>query len=178
MPSADGETVQVAAVGAEGIVTPTVLSEPVARYEAIVALASDVLRIDADRLRRLSERSPSLQRLLLEQTQALLVQVSHAAACHRFHTVGQRLARLLLTLRDRAERDGLEVTHDFLARLLGTPRSGVSMAIGAFERSDVVRCRRGRLTILRPRAIEQQACDCYQLLREEFLAKPVTPMKP
>lgn len=167
MPTAEGETVQVAAVGAEGIVTPTVFDEPCARYEGVVALPSDVLRIDVERLRRFSERSATLQRAFLNQTRALLVQVSHAAACHRFHTVEQRLVRLLLELRDRSERDTLEVTHDFLARLLGTPRSAVSMVMGGLERSGVIGCRRGRFTLLQRRALEPRACECYQSLRSE-----------
>jgi len=162
MPSSEGETVQVAAVGVEGIVTPTVVDDPAARYEAVVALPCEVVRIDAERLRRLSERSPGLQRAFVQQMRALLVQVSHTAACLRFHTMEQRLARLLLELRDSTDRDALELTHDFLARLLGTPRSGVSMAIGSFERSGVVRSRRGRLTLLHRRALEPRACECYQ----------------
>lgn len=62
--------------------------------------------------------------------QAFLVQVSQTAACNRLHAVEQRLARWLLMCHDRTDSSEIELTHEFLAIMLATPRPAITRAVG------------------------------------------------
>jgi CRP-like cAMP-binding protein len=63
--------------------------------------------------------------------QGFLVQSAQTAACNRLHNIEERLARWLLSCRDRLESDQLRLTHDFLGQMLGAPRTTVTLAAGA-----------------------------------------------
>ena len=59
-------------------------------------------------------------------THALLTQVSQSASCLRFHTTEDRLARRLLTTRDRARSDTLQLTQAFLSQTIEAPRTSAT----------------------------------------------------
>ena len=62
------------------------------------------------------------------------MQVAQTAACNRLHDIKQRLARWLLMTQDRVDPGSLPITHDFLATMLGTDRSTVSLAAGVLQK--------------------------------------------
>jgi CRP-like cAMP-binding protein len=91
--------------------------------------------------------------------------VSQSAACNQLHTLDERCARWLLMTHDRVEGDQFELTHDFLALMLGVRRAGVTVAMGALQGEGLVRYTRGRITIVdRPR-LEEVSCGCYHVTR-------------
>jgi CRP-like cAMP-binding protein len=83
------------------------------------------------------------------------------------HDVEQRCARWILTARDRAGVDAFSLTHEFLAMMLSVRRAGVTMAAGALERAGFIKNRRGHVTILDSEGLEEVACECHKLIREE-----------
>ena len=65
---------------------------------------------------------------LLAYTNSFLFQSSQAAACNALHNVEQRSARWLLMVADQIGADEFELTHEFLAQMLGVRRAGVTEA--------------------------------------------------
>lgn len=169
-----GETVEVAMVGFEGMVGVTaVLRVGVTPYRCMVQIPGDALRVRADALRAQCAGGGRLQELLLRYTYALLAQVSQSAVCNRFHTVEARFGRWLLMLRNRVRSDTFHLTQEFIAHMLGTPRTVVTAAANRMQDAGFIRYKRGRITILDRPGLESAACECYEaVLREltDFLA--------
>ena len=97
-----------------------------------------------------------------------MTQVAQTAACNRFHVVTQRLARWLLMTRDRVHANEFILTQEFLARMLGVRRVGVTQAASALQKLKVIRYTRGNITIIDPRGLETAACGCYETVKDLY----------
>ena len=69
---------------------------------------------------------------------------------------------------DRISSKSLPLTHEFLALMLGTRRSSVSLAAGVLQDAGVINYSRGNVVILSRPALERAACECYQLIRQHI----------
>ncbi len=69
-----------------------------------------------------------------------MVQAAQTAVRNRLHNIEERLARWLLSCRDRLDSDQLRLTQGFLGQMPGAPRTTVTLAAGRL-------CERGSLTI-------------------------------
>jgi CRP-like cAMP-binding protein len=168
-PLRDGAVVELALVGREGFVgMPVLLGGRTSSVEAIVQAPGRALRLRATVLREEVEHSPALFAVLQRHVLALHRQVSQAAACYGRHTVQERLARWLLSARDRIESDELPLSHEFLAEMLGMRRASVTVAIGALRTAGLIRNTPGRITILDADKLETASCECYRAVREEY----------
>jgi hypothetical protein len=63
--------------------------------------------------------------------------------------------------RDRAKRDGFQITHEFLAGMLGVSRVGVTKSAALMQRLQLIGYRRGRMTILDLNGLEEISCGCF-----------------
>jgi CRP-like cAMP-binding protein len=104
------------------------------------------------------------------QTQALIL--GQLVACNRLHEVEERLARWLLMLQDRIQEDVLLITQEFLAEMLGSRRTTVTLAAGALQRIGLIEYQRGRVHILDRQRLESAACECYPVIRKLSNALP------
>ena len=166
----DGSTTEIGIVGNEGMVGLSALlggNRTVSR--SIVQVSGSALQISADILRKEFYRSKKLHELTLLYTQALLTHVSQSAACNRQHHIEERLARWLLSVHDCILQDELPLTQEFIANMLGTRRSGVTVAAGRFQNAGIINYSRGKITILDRQALEAASCECYRLVQSEFL---------
>ena len=77
---------------------------------------------------------PSFRGLMFAYVQAFLEQVLVSVACNGTHSLKQRLARWLLTMRDRSDDDTLQITQNLLAEMLGVQRPTITNAAQALER--------------------------------------------
>jgi CRP-like cAMP-binding protein len=101
-----------------------------------------------------------------------MIDCMQVSACHRLHPIEARMARCLLTTRDRVESDEFPCTHELLAGLLGASRPKVSLALEALQVAGSAVHRRGVIRILDPAALEAMTCGCYRTIREAFDAGP------
>ncbi len=94
------------------------------------------------------------------------MQVSQTAACNRLHEIEQRLARWLLMAEDSAAAPTLNITHDFLATMLGTDRPSVTLAAGLLQKAGLIEYGRGSVRITNRSQLESFACECYAVIRD------------
>lgn len=161
-------TVEVGLIGNEGLVGVQILmGAKQSTSQALILTEGKALRLQAAIVKKEAKRSSRMRELMLAYANALLTQSAQLAACHRYHTPQQRLARLLLMIDDRLKTAELRVTQDLLARLLGTRRATVTQAANQLHDSQLIESRRGRIKILdRPR-LESVACSCYMIIAHQ-----------
>lgn len=166
----DGSTTEIGLVGNEGAIgLPAILGGNSTTSRAIVQISGTALQISADIIRQEFLRGNRLQQIFLLYFQALLTQVSQSAACNRQHNIEERLARWLLSVHDCILQDELPLTQEFIANMLGTRRSGVTVAAGILQQAGIISYSRGKIKILQHEALEEAACECYRLVQNEFL---------
>jgi CRP-like cAMP-binding protein len=166
----DGSTTEIGLIGNEGMIgLSAILGGSSTISRTIVQVSGTALEVSAEIIRQEFQRGEKLHRLLLLYTQALLTQVSQSAACNRQHNIEARLARWLLSVQDCILQNELPLTQEFIANMLGTRRSGVTVAAGLLQQAGIIRYSRGRITILDQQALEDTACECYHLIQNEFL---------
>ena len=165
----DGTETEVATVGREGLVGLSVfLSARTTPRRTVWQLPGTAMRMDAALLRRETRRGGALSDVLHLYAQALFTQFAQLATCGRFHTIKQRCCCWLLMTHDRVEGDEFALTHEFLAQMLGTRRSGVTVIAGALQSAGLIEYRRGHVTIRNRAGLEKAACECYGIVRGEF----------
>lgn len=164
-----GATVEIAMVGNEGMLgLPLVLRARSTPYRTMVQIPGDALRIKADVIRAEFKRGDKLQHLLLSYTHALITQISQSAVCNRFHTMEKRLCRWLLIAHDRVDGDTFHLTQEIISYMMGTPRTGVTMAAGVLQEAGFIRYKRAKITIIDRSGLEQAACECYRIVAENL----------
>jgi hypothetical protein len=164
----DGATAEVALTGNEGVLgTSLFLGGHTATNRAIVGIAGEAQRMDAQILRGQFMRCEAFQRVLLKYTDALIAQISNTAACNRRHTLEKRLCRWLLLLHDRASSDEFVMTQEFIANMLGGRRETVTVAAGHLQDAGLIHYTRGRLRIVDRQGLENYVCECYRNVRSE-----------
>ena len=110
-------------------------------------------------------RGGVFQALVLRYMQAQLVQSAQSAACNAKHNMEQRLARWLLLCSDRAHTETLNLSHEFLADMLGSTRPTVSIAAGSLKEEGLIDYNRGVIRMLDAKRLEGRACECYQVIK-------------
>ena len=123
-------------------------------------------RVPVGALQKVLESTPHLQLLLSRYAVLQGFQVAQTAACNRLHDLEQRLARWLLMTQDRVDSEFLPITHDFLATMLGTNRSSVSLAAGILQRQGSIEYIHGAVKIVNRRTLEDSACECYDMMQQ------------
>ena len=166
----DGSTTEIGLVGNEGMIgVPAILGGKSTTSRSIVQISGLALKIPAEVILQEFERGEKFKQLTLLYIQALLTQVSQSAACNRQHKIEERLARWLLSVQDCVLQNEIPLTQEFIANMLGTRRSGVTVAAGILQQAGIIRYTRGNITILNQDALENISCECYRLVQNEFI---------
>jgi CRP-like cAMP-binding protein len=81
-------------------------------------------------------------------------------ACNARHTIEQRLAKWLLTARDRVG-DDIQITQDIVAMMLGVRRASVVTVLGRFVDEGLVAHGYARVRIVDDERLGVVSCPCY-----------------
>ena len=163
----DGRTVEVGVVGNEGYIGAA-LAVGLSRgsVREIVQIAGNGFRMMGNALERILRSAPQLRVLLNRHTGLQGMQVAQTAACNRLHDIQQRLSRWLLMTQDRVNLATLPITHDFIATMMGTDRSTVSLAAAVLQRKGIIEYVRGAVKIVNRRKLQNCSCECYGVIRQ------------
>jgi len=163
----DGRTVEVGVVGNEGYVGAG-LAAGLNRSSVreVIQIAGDGFRMMGNALQRILRSAPQLQVILNRHTGLQGMQVAQTAACNRLHDIQQRLSRWLLMTQDRVGSACLPITHDFIATMMGTDRSTVSLVASVLQKEGIIDYVRGAVKILNRRKLEKSACECYGVIQQ------------
>ena len=109
----DGSQVEVGTVGREGMTgIPIVMGTDSMPLMAITQIPGSGVRVKAERFQEALKQSEDMYKSFLCYGQAFFVQTAINAGCNRLHKIEGRMARWLLTCRDRTESDELELTQE------------------------------------------------------------------
>ena len=155
-------------VGRDSLIgTSAALDDGPALADAIVVVPGLASVLKTEDLRTATEGNTGLRKLLVRHEQALLVQAQQSAACNASHSVESRLSRLLLRARDLSESEGLPLTQEFLAQMIGVRRNAVSIVAHAFQQAGLVSYSRGHIEIRDIDGLRKTACECYAAVRRQ-----------
>jgi CRP-like cAMP-binding protein len=165
----DGASAEIAVVGNEGILGISLfMGGETTPSRAVVQSAGYAFRLKAELLKNEFGRFGPTMHLLLRYTQALITQMAQTAVCNRHHSIDQQLCRWLLLSLDRLASNELTMTQELIANMLGVRREGVTEAAGKLQDADLIRYRRGKITVLNRPGVEARSCECYQVVKTEF----------
>ena len=166
----NGASAEIAVVGREGIVGIALfMGGDTMPNRAVVQSEGQGYRLPGPLLQREFNRGGAFQHLLLRYTLAMLTQMAQTAVCNRHHTVDQQLCRWLLLSLDRLPTNELSMTQELIANMLGVRREGVTEAAGKLQGAGLIHYNRGRITVLDRPGLEARVCECYEVVRKEFL---------
>jgi len=164
IPTPAGENVEVALVGREGMFgVSRLFGREEGDLEAIAQVAGEAISISADRIS--DEGAVGLRRAVETYSTGLLIELAQTAACNRLHSVEERTARWLLHAADRADTADLQLTHEFLAMMLGVRRASVTVVVGGFESAGLISAGRRRIGVADRARLLGYACTCYEVIR-------------
>lgn len=168
----DGRGIEVATVGNEGMIgLPVFLQGTLtSAHHAFCQIPGEAFRMSARRFGDVLGRTEdgALQGIMRRYTLALMAMISRAVACNALHSVQQRACRWLLQTHDRMGRDEFILTQEFLAQMLAVTRPSVNEVARQLQEEGAIEYTRGHVTVLDRAKLEQQTCECYGVIRNEF----------
>ena len=166
----DARTLAVGIIGPEGLVGIDIfLGGESAPERALVQIGGNALRMKTFNFRLETRFATPLRLLLLRYTQVFLSELRQCAACSRHHSVDQRLARWILTMRDYTPFE-IPASQGVMAAMLGVRRAGISIAAFNFKARGLISYSRGRITVLGRWGLERESCECYHVIKKRYRA--------
>jgi CRP-like cAMP-binding protein len=169
----DGSLVETSTVGVEGMVG----LEAFFGKDSVAAGASmmQVPDTNAEQLsvvafRRELARQGALSDLMGRYAQAAVAYMMQSTACNARHQIQERCCRWLLSAQDRVGRDDFQLSHEFLAVMLGVRRQSVTVVAGTLQAAGLITYKHGHMTIRDRKGLERASCECYELVRRRFEA--------
>ncbi len=164
----DGASGESTVIGNEGMLGVAIFTGGYTMTnEAAVKIEGQAYRVPAEVLMDEFNRSSSTRNYLLKYSLALFTQASQTAICNRHHSVVQRLCRRLLLILDRIPDNEVHLTQERIAIDLGVRRESISEAAGYLQEAGLIAYKRGRIIVLDRDLLEDYACECYQVVKEE-----------
>jgi CRP-like cAMP-binding protein len=165
----DGSTVESGSIGREGMAgTPVLLDASETTMPTFVQIPGEAIRIKAATVKEFYERGGALKKILNRYIHTVIVVSSQSVACNRLHHIEARLARWLLMSSDGVGSEEVNLTHEYLAVMLGVRRAGVSEAAAKLQEKNLIRYNRGNVLLLDRGTLEASACECYHVVKAEY----------
>src|SRR5580704_8441926 len=170
----DGTAIEVGSIGREGttgvFATIGLATVPNSTY---CQVDGQCLVMPIATFRRLLAENEAFSHAVQRYVQGYINVLAQLVACNRLHDLDQRCARWLMMTHDRVGKSTFLLTQEFLAMMLGVRRSGVTLAASAFQDAGFIRYSRGVITVLDQKALEGEACECYEMERRWFTFPPL-----
>lgn len=164
-----GESVEVGVIGREGLAGISgLLGHHMMGHSVIMQGSGSGLRIRLGSVREEFLKGGVFAQLVHSFIYMQTVQMSQSVLCNRLHPVEKRMARWLLTAADRTQNETLQLTQEFLAQMLGSRRSTVTVSAGQLQREGMIDYTRGRVRIVNRPVLEAKACECYHIVRGTY----------
>jgi CRP-like cAMP-binding protein len=164
-----GEQIEAGLIGYEGMSgAAIVLGNHRSPNDAYVQMNGSAHRISAKRLRDAIQASKGLHQRLQSFVHVFMVQIAQTAFANGKATIDARLARWLLMVHDRQDNDELQLTHEFMAVMLGVRRSGVTNALHVLEGKSLIRASRGVIRIVSRKGLTSLAGGIYGVPEAEY----------
>lgn len=159
---------QVSMIGNEGVTgTSLLLGCDSTPATVLVQSPGYAYRIKANILKKELKPGGTLQRLLLNFTQALLLQTEQSAVEHRQSIINQ-LCRFLLMTDDRSSGSSLPLTQESVSNMLGVRRESVTTAALTLQAEGAIAYRRGHITVVNRKLMEERVSEAYAGLKREY----------
>ena len=165
----DGTEIEIATVGYEGMVgLPVFLGTRQTPARAFWQVAGTAFRLEAAFLEKEKRNGSPLAATLGLYTQGFFAQIAQSVTCNRLHSLEQRCARWLLMTHDRVPGDEFPLKQEFLAKMLGVRRTGISQVAGRLQRKRLIKYSRGWMSVIDRAGLERLSCECYQVVAREY----------
>jgi CRP-like cAMP-binding protein len=163
------ERIEIGLIGCEGMTgTAVLMADKRALHSTYVQVEGEALRVEAETFRKLLSQSTSLHLNLLRFAHVFMAQIAQTSLANGRAKLEQRLARWILMAHDRTVDDEVEMTHEFLAVMLGVRRASVTVALDGLEKKKLIETRRGTIIMIDRKAIEKIAGHFYGVPEAEY----------
>jgi CRP-like cAMP-binding protein len=164
-----GEEIEVGTIGREGTSgIPLLMGGATTANDCYCQVPGSAIKMSTEHFRELQTRNHKFSALLDRYLQAYVNFLGQLTGCNRLHSVYERSARWLLLSHDRVGQDDILLTHEYLAMMLGSRRSGVTIALATLQRAGYIQYAHGRITILDRLGLEETTCECYAVAQKQF----------
>lgn len=167
----NGDMIEVGTIGREGTSgIPFLMGASTTANDCFCQVPGRAIKIQSEHFHRLVGTNQTFRELLNRYLQAYVNFLGQLAGCNRLHSVYERCARWLLLSHDRVNHDEIHLTHEYLAMMLGSRRSGVTIALATLQRAGYIEYAHGCIRILERAGLEETTCECYGIARAQFSA--------
>jgi CRP-like cAMP-binding protein len=164
-----GDSVEVGVIGREGLSgVYGLLGHRRTAHSVVMQGAGTGLRVRVGVVREEFLKGGPFAQLIHSFIYMQMIQMAQSVLCNRLHPVETRMARWMLTACDRMQSDSLQITQEFLAQMLGSRRSTVTVAAGQLQREGMIDYTRGRVRIVDRPKLQARACECYHIVRATY----------
>lgn len=164
-----GGEIEVGTIGREGTSgIPLLMDGTTTANDSYCQVPGRAIKMPAEHFHHLRTTDKQFSALLNRYLQAYVNFLGQLTGCNRLHSVYERCARWLLLSHDRVGRNEILLTHEYLAMMLGSRRSGVTLALAALQRAGYIQYAHGCITIQDRAGLEETTCECYAVAQNQF----------
>jgi CRP-like cAMP-binding protein len=165
----DGSAVESGIIGREGISgIPVLLNAQQTPMPTFTQVPGEALKIKAEVIKATYEKRGALHTLLNRYMHTVVVMGSYSTACNAVHKIEPRMAKWLLMSSDGVGSDEFNLTHEFLAVMLGVRRASVSEIASTLRNDGLIHYSRGAIKITDRKGLESASCECYKKTKNEY----------
>jgi CRP-like cAMP-binding protein len=160
-----GQSAETSTAGNEGMVGLRVVPGGPRNQSALVQVPGEAWALRADDFRAALDAFTDFRDVLRAYVGYIFHFAQQTSLCNAYHSVEQRLARWLLTARDRARADEFPVTQQLLSEMVAATRPRVAECLSRFRAAGLVAYRRGVVQVTDAAGLEKISCECYAVTR-------------
>ncbi|CAM3824145.1 Crp/Fnr family transcriptional regulator [Polynucleobacter arcticus] len=161
--------IEIGMIGREGMLgAEVILGSMTNPFGALVQGSGNAWKMGVNDFLTHIKNIPEFEAIVDSYLTVRINQLGLSAACEHFHEIGPRLAKWLLMSQDRAHSPTFQMTHEFIALMLGVRRVGITTTAADFRRRGLIEYHRGEMKVINRSALKAEACSCYQKNRKIY----------